>query len=73
MQHLMSLPCQWLLRQLAIVISHHILSFKLHLYKKAWEYASIGELIIIFQVVTGSIVVAAFFNRLSHMRFFSGC
>ncbi|MEH7014758.1 nucleoside-diphosphate sugar epimerase/dehydratase [Neobacillus niacini] len=56
---------------LAILISHHILSFKLHLYKKAWEYASIGELIIIFQVVTGSIVVASVFQQIiTHEIFF---
>jgi FlaA1/EpsC-like NDP-sugar epimerase len=55
----------------AILISHHILSFKLHLYKKAWEYASIGELIIIFQVVTGSLVVASVFQQIiAHEIFF---
>ncbi|MEH7254172.1 nucleoside-diphosphate sugar epimerase/dehydratase [Neobacillus niacini] len=56
---------------IAILISHHILSFKLHLYKKAWEYASIGELIIIFQVVTGSVVVGAVFQQIiAHEIFF---
>lgn len=56
---------------LAILISHHILSFKLHLYKKAWEYASVGELMIIFQVVTGSIIVASVFQQIiAHEIFF---
>lgn len=49
---------------LAILISHHILSFKFHLYKKALEYASIGELIIILKVVTGSILAALLFQQL---------
>nr|WP_263325064.1 nucleoside-diphosphate sugar epimerase/dehydratase [Neobacillus sp. Marseille-Q6967] len=44
---------------IAILISHHLFSFKLNLYKKAWEYASIGELLIILKVVTGSVLVAA--------------
>ncbi|RHW42804.1 polysaccharide biosynthesis protein [Neobacillus notoginsengisoli] len=49
---------------LAILVSHHILSFKLHLYKKAWEYASIGELMIVLKVVTGSILAALFVQQL---------
>jgi FlaA1/EpsC-like NDP-sugar epimerase len=43
----------------ALLFSHHLFSFKLHLYKKAWEYASIGELISIFKVVTSSILVVS--------------
>ncbi len=43
---------------IAILISHHIFAFKLNLYKKAWEYASIGELISILKVVIYSILVA---------------
>lgn len=48
-----------ILTSLAILLSHHLLSFILKLYKKAWEYASTGELLIIFKIVTGSIIVAA--------------
>lgn len=48
-----------ILSSLTILISHHIFSLKLHLYKKAWEYASIGELIIILKTVTFSTIVAA--------------
>ncbi|MGJ7919500.1 polysaccharide biosynthesis protein [Neobacillus sp. LXY-4] len=48
-----------------ILLSHHLLSFKLNLYKKSWEYASIGELLIIFKVVTGSIVVAAIVQKIT--------
>lgn len=44
---------------LAIIFSHHFFSFRFKLYKKAWEYASIGELVIIFKIVTLSIFAAA--------------
>lgn len=53
-----------LIMAIAILCSHHILSLKLNLYKKAWEYASIGELIIIFKVVTSSIILAAVFQQI---------
>ncbi|WP_338449848.1 nucleoside-diphosphate sugar epimerase/dehydratase [Niallia oryzisoli] len=49
---------------LAIIISHHFFSFRYHLYNKAWEYASIGELVIIFKVVTLSILAAAIVQQL---------
>ncbi|SDM77575.1 nucleoside-diphosphate sugar epimerase/dehydratase [Bacillus sp. OK048] len=47
-----------------LLISHHILSFQYHLYKKAWEYASIGELVSILRVVTISILTAAVFQQI---------
>ncbi|MDE5413780.1 polysaccharide biosynthesis protein [Alkalihalobacterium chitinilyticum] len=43
---------------LVILLSHHFFSIFFKLYKKVWEYASIGELVIIFKVVTFSIVTA---------------
>ncbi|MBW8348393.1 polysaccharide biosynthesis protein [Bacillus sp. IITD106] len=49
---------------LSIVLSHHIFSFIFKVYKKAWEYASIGELIIIFKVVTLTIFVAAIVQKM---------
>ena len=42
---------------LGIILSHHFFSLRYKLYKKAWEYASIGELFIIFKVVTFSILM----------------
>ncbi|MDF0727777.1 nucleoside-diphosphate sugar epimerase/dehydratase [Cytobacillus sp. S13-E01] len=42
-----------------ILLSHHFFSLKFKLYKKAWEYASIGELLIVLKVVTLSISTAA--------------
>jgi FlaA1/EpsC-like NDP-sugar epimerase len=47
-----------------ILMSHHILSLRLKLYKKAWEYASIGELLIIFKIVTSSIIAAALIQQM---------
>lgn len=49
---------------IAILFSHHLFSIKFHLYKKAWEYASVGELITILKVVTSSIIVAAILQQL---------
>lgn len=47
-----------------ILMSHHIFSFKLKLYKKAWKYASVGELLIIFKIVTFSIIVVALIQQI---------
>lgn len=49
---------------LVILFSHHFFSFLFHLYRKAWEYASIGELITILKVVTFSILIALIFQQL---------
>ncbi|MFD1707989.1 polysaccharide biosynthesis protein [Siminovitchia sediminis] len=46
-----------LLSIFSILISYHMLSFVFKLYKKAWEYASVGELIIIFKVVSFSLLI----------------
>ncbi|MFS0645406.1 polysaccharide biosynthesis protein [Siminovitchia sp. 179-K 8D1 HS] len=42
-----------------LLISHHIFAFMYRLYHKAWEYASVGELMIITKAVTFSIGIAA--------------
>ncbi|PEJ58466.1 hypothetical protein CN692_09350 [Bacillus sp. AFS002410] len=47
---------QTVVSSLIILTSHHLYSIIFKLYKKAWEYASIGELLIIFRVVTYSFV-----------------
>ncbi|MBT2736751.1 nucleoside-diphosphate sugar epimerase/dehydratase [Bacillus sp. ISL-7] len=44
---------------IVILLSHYSLSFKFHLYKKAWEYASVGELLSILKIVTISVFLAA--------------
>ncbi|MBN8209769.1 polysaccharide biosynthesis protein [Bacillus sp. NTK071] len=42
-----------------LIISYHFFAHFYKMYKRAWEYASIGELIIILKAVTFAIVVAA--------------
>ena len=44
---------------IGLLAGHLFFSFLLNLYKKAWEYASIGELIIILKTVTYSIIAIA--------------
>ncbi|SEC07132.1 nucleoside-diphosphate sugar epimerase/dehydratase [Paenibacillus sp. GP183] len=44
---------------IALLLSHHFFSFVYKLYKKAWEHASIGELLFIFKAITFSIVTVA--------------
>ncbi|KRE97083.1 hypothetical protein ASG89_29950 [Paenibacillus sp. Soil766] len=44
---------------IALLVSHHVFSLRYKLYKKAWEYASVGELIIVFKAVSYSIIAAA--------------
>lgn len=53
-----------IITSLSILLCHHIFSFFFKLYKKAWEYASIGELVIIFKVVTFSIIIAALLQKI---------
>lgn len=48
-----------LLIAVTILLSQYFLSFRFKLYKKAWEYASIGELLSILKVVTLSILISA--------------
>jgi FlaA1/EpsC-like NDP-sugar epimerase len=42
-----------------LLLGHHFFSFRSKLYKKAWEYASVGELFIIIKVITLSILLTA--------------
>src|SRR5690625_2965626 len=53
-----------LISALVIIISHHAFSLKYKLYKKIWEYASISELIIIFKVVSFTILTGAVFQQI---------
>ncbi|KPB05746.1 polysaccharide biosynthesis protein [Bacillus sp. CHD6a] len=45
---------------LTLIIWHHLFAYSYKLYNKAWEYASIGELIGISKAVTYSVTVAGF-------------
>ncbi|MFC3884659.1 polysaccharide biosynthesis protein [Bacillus songklensis] len=44
-----------LISSISLFITHHVFAQRFHLYKKAWQYASIGELWAIFKSVTISI------------------
>src|SRR5690625_90240 len=44
---------------IAILLSHHLFGIIFKLYKKVWEYASTGELLIILKVVSYSIFIGA--------------
>src|SRR5690625_5697652 len=44
---------------IAIILSHHLFGIIFKLYKKVWEYASTGELLIILKVVSYSIFIGA--------------
>ncbi len=48
-----------LVTALSLLIGHHIFAHVFKLYKKVWQYASIGELISIFKAITMTIVFTA--------------
>ncbi|TLS35787.1 polysaccharide biosynthesis protein [Pseudalkalibacillus caeni] len=54
--HVVTMPI--ILSSITLLISHHFFAFIYKLYKKAWEYASVGELIIIIKAITFSIFTA---------------
>ncbi|NOU70900.1 NAD-dependent epimerase/dehydratase family protein [Paenibacillus sp. LMG 31458] len=49
---------------ITLLLSHHVFSFVYKLYKKAWEHASIGELLFIIKAITFSIVTVAFIQQI---------
>jgi FlaA1/EpsC-like NDP-sugar epimerase len=48
-----------LVTAVTLLICHHLFASIYHLYNKAWQYASVGELIVIVKVVTYSIAVTS--------------
>jgi FlaA1/EpsC-like NDP-sugar epimerase len=46
-----------IISSIALLVSHHLFAFIYRLYQKAWEYASVGEMMAIIRAVTFSIVV----------------
>ncbi|MCM3163761.1 polysaccharide biosynthesis protein [Metabacillus litoralis] len=44
---------------ITLLITHHVFAFIYRLYHKAWEYASVGELVAIVKAITFSIAFAA--------------
>lgn len=57
-----------LLSAVTLLICHHIFSFVYHLYKKAWEYASVGELLSIFKVISFSIFTTAIVQVITYQQ-----
>lgn len=49
---------------ITLLCSHHFFSFKYRMYKKVWEYASVGELLTIFKAVTFSIISVAVIQQI---------
>ncbi|MBD2872050.1 polysaccharide biosynthesis protein [Paenibacillus arenilitoris] len=49
---------------ITLLLSHHFVAFWFKLYKKAWEYASVGELLIITRAVSLSIACAALIQQI---------
>lgn len=60
----MSLSGLTIVTLVVLVVCYLILAISFHLYNKAWEYASIGELKIIIQIVTYSLLIAGFVHYL---------
>ncbi|WP_028550879.1 polysaccharide biosynthesis protein [Paenibacillus sp. UNC451MF] len=60
--HVITLPL--VVSSITLLLSHHVFSMIYKLYKKAWEYASIGELVCIFKAITLSIISAAFIQEI---------
>ncbi|MGP4079207.1 polysaccharide biosynthesis protein [Pseudalkalibacillus sp. R45] len=54
---LTSLPL--FISSLILLLGHHFYSYLYKLYKRSWQYASIGELIVIFKSVTYSVMLGA--------------
>ncbi|WP_339210621.1 nucleoside-diphosphate sugar epimerase/dehydratase [Aeribacillus sp. FSL K6-8210] len=52
-------PVLVIISSISMLCCHHIFAYIYKLYKKAWQYASIGELLSIFKAVTLSIIVTA--------------
>ncbi|NOV00207.1 polysaccharide biosynthesis protein [Paenibacillus planticolens] len=50
---------------ITLFLSHHAFSFVYKLYKKAWEHASIGELLFIIKAITFSIITVACIQQIT--------
>lgn len=53
-----------LVSSMTLLLSHHLFAFMYGLYNKAWEYASIGELVAIVKSVCLSLMATAFIQQL---------
>lgn len=55
-----------LVSAITLLVGHHMFASIYHLYKKAWEYASVPEMIAITKAVTLSIILAAAVQLIIH-------
>ena len=46
-----------ILMSIILLVSHHVFAYIFNLYHRAWEYASVNELLLIVEAVTCSILV----------------
>jgi len=60
--HVITLPL--VVSSITLLLSHHVFSMIYKMYKKAWEYASVGELVCIVKAVTLSIITTAFIQEM---------
>ncbi|MFP3123357.1 polysaccharide biosynthesis protein [Ectobacillus funiculus] len=60
--HVITLPI--VVSSITLLLSHHLFALIYKLYKKAWEYASIGELLSIVKAITFSIITAAIVQQI---------
>lgn len=54
------------LSAVTLLVCHHTFSSYYRLYYKAWEYASVGELLAIFKVVTLGVLITTIIQFISH-------
>ncbi|WP_459501928.1 polysaccharide biosynthesis protein [Bacillus sp. C1] len=59
-----NIPTTLIISSITLLGSHHVFAAIYKLYKKAWEYASIGEVANIFKAVTFSIIVTAIVQQI---------
>lgn len=57
-----------ILSAITLLITHHIFAFIFNLYHRAWEYASISELMLVVKSVTSSILATIFIVALLTME-----
>jgi FlaA1/EpsC-like NDP-sugar epimerase len=58
---------------ITLLVTHHVFSYVFGLYRRVWRYASMEELVGVFNVVTSSILVTAIVQRIAfHNIFFQG-
>lgn len=61
---LQNITAPLIVSSISLLLAHHFFAYRYKLYKKAWEYASIGELIVIFKAVTFSILAVVVIQQI---------